>query len=158
MDEKRSASEIKTSGEVVVEETTRRGLKARHAQMIALGGSIGMYSFPISLPDTKPFLRYWIICRKRWCPCSRRASLHSSWLFDSVHPSSLCCHRYHRSCDISACQRRDNELLWSPKCIQKSRVCYGMAILLLTQHIGAVRGKCSIVLLKSLKTTDRPSK
>lgn len=29
------------TGEVV--ETTKRGLKARHAQMIALGGTIGMY-------------------------------------------------------------------------------------------------------------------
>lgn len=29
------------SGEVVAVETTKRGLKARHAQMIALGGTIG---------------------------------------------------------------------------------------------------------------------
>lgn len=29
------------SGEVVTVETTKRGLKARHAQMIALGGTIG---------------------------------------------------------------------------------------------------------------------
>ena len=28
-------------GDVVPEETTKRGLKARHAQMIALGGTIG---------------------------------------------------------------------------------------------------------------------
>jgi amino acid transporter len=28
-------------GELVPEETTKRGLKARHAQMIALGGTIG---------------------------------------------------------------------------------------------------------------------
>ena len=28
-------------GEIVSEETTKRGLKARHAQMIALGGTIG---------------------------------------------------------------------------------------------------------------------
>lgn len=31
-----------SSGEVVPVETTKRGLKARHAQMIALGGTIGM--------------------------------------------------------------------------------------------------------------------
>lgn len=110
----------------------------------------------VSCQNTKlKFLRYWLICRKRWCPCSRRAPLHSSWLFDSVHPSSLCCHRYHWSCGIPACQRRDNELLWSQKRIQESRVCYGMAILLLTQHIGAVRGRCCILVLP---TTDRPSR
>ena len=28
-------------GDLVLEETTKRGLKARHAQMIALGGTIG---------------------------------------------------------------------------------------------------------------------
>jgi amino acid transporter len=28
-------------GDLVPEETTKRGLKARHAQMIALGGTIG---------------------------------------------------------------------------------------------------------------------
>lgn len=28
-------------GDIVPEETTKRGLKARHAQMIALGGTIG---------------------------------------------------------------------------------------------------------------------
>lgn len=31
-------------GHVEKVETTKRGLKARHAQMIALGGTIGLYS------------------------------------------------------------------------------------------------------------------
>ena len=32
-------------GDIVLEETTKRGLKARHAQMIALGGTIGKSAY-----------------------------------------------------------------------------------------------------------------
>lgn len=47
MDEKDGAHNLSSDaevehGDVVPEETTKRGLKARHAQMIALGCSIGM--------------------------------------------------------------------------------------------------------------------
>ncbi len=47
-DDKHAAARISAdgetgSGEIVSVETTKRGLKARHAQMIALGGTIGMW-------------------------------------------------------------------------------------------------------------------
>jgi amino acid transporter len=35
-------------GEGEAIETTKRGLKARHAQMIALGGTIGMFTCSVS--------------------------------------------------------------------------------------------------------------
>lgn len=81
------------AGDVEGIETTKRGLKARHAQMIALGGTIGMFHLSSSGSSTALTIsRYWSI-RGKWISLTqRRPSLHSPRLYHSLDSGVVCGH------------------------------------------------------------------
>jgi len=80
---------------VVVEETTHRGLKARHAQMIALGGTIGTHdTLNLVGMQSLTIRRYWSLCWK-WChSCQRRTSFYPTRLLNHGFLCIGCCHSH----------------------------------------------------------------
>jgi hypothetical protein len=76
-------------------ETTKRGLKARHAQMIALGGTIGMWHLQIYQLINLTEIRYRSLCRKWRNSPSRRSVVHPHRLYNPQYSGSLRRHRHH---------------------------------------------------------------
>lgn len=75
-------------------ETTHRGLKSRHAQMIALGGTIGTGCVASILNTTQllifqPLRRFRTGSRERW------PSFHPRWLLHPNRPRLLRRHGHH---------------------------------------------------------------
>jgi hypothetical protein len=69
--------DVETAAQNTATSPLARRLKGRHLQMIAIGGSIGMFinfsPFVIDFASCSPLPRYWSIRRLRTGPCQRWA-------------------------------------------------------------------------------------
>lgn len=82
-------------GHIELVETTKRGLKARHAQMIALGGTIGLWNLQLHQLKYLTEIRYRSFRWKWRNSPSRRSVVHPHRLYNTQYLGSLRRHSHH---------------------------------------------------------------
>jgi hypothetical protein len=131
------------NGEIYDErfQSTKRGLKSRHAQMIALG-----VFWSVAAKTCRNLML--ALRRHHRHRSLRRLRPDTSYWRSCVHPGILHCHvlpcmvhrdRYYGDCSVPPNQRLHDGHVWLAICLQEFGIRYGLAVLVFARNSSPIR-------------------